>query len=141
MWNKWQHTRILFRFIKTYSWPSQANSMKCFAKMVSGETQLTIFAKRFILGVSLGSEYVSDYHLWIRLSFVYYYFFHFESIKFRRICSQMSFKLDVFKNFAILTGKNLCWNLFLIKLLACKPANLLKRNSNTSVFLLILLYF
>ena len=55
--------------------------------------------------------------------------------------SQMSCKIDVFKNFAVITGKHLCWSLFVIKLPACKPANLLKRDSNTSVFLLILLNF
>ena len=60
--------------------------------------QSTIFAKRVILDVSLGSEYVFDYCLWIRLC-VFYYFFHFESIKFRSSRSQISFKIDVFKNF------------------------------------------
>ena len=39
------------------------------------------------------------------------------------------------KNFAILTGKHLCWSLFLIKLKlqAFRPATLLKRDSNTDV--------
>ena len=35
----------------------------------------------------------------------------------------MFFKIGVLKNFAIFTGKSLCWSLFLIKLL--------KRNTNT----------
>ena len=52
--------------------------------------QATIFAKIFIFDVSLGSGYVSHYRLWIRLCFLYY-FFHFESIKFRSSFSQMSF--------------------------------------------------
>ena len=37
----------------------------------------------------------------------------------------------VLKNFAIFTGKYLCWSLFLVKNF---KANLLKRNSNTSAF-------
>ena len=32
--------------------------------------------------------------------------------------SQMFFKIGVLKNFAILTGKRLCWSLFLIKVQA-----------------------
>ena len=40
----------------------------------------------------------------------------------------------VLKNFAIFTGKHLCWSFFLIKLQAYRPAALLKRNSNTGVF-------
>ena len=38
-------------------------------------------------------------------------------------------KIDVLKNFPIFTGKHLCWSLFVTKLSACKPANLLKRDS------------
>ena len=41
--------------------------------------------------------------------------------------SQMFFKIDLLKNFAIFVGKLLCWSLFLIKLQALKPATLLKR--------------
>ena len=39
----------------------EASDVKCFAKMVTGWTQITIFAKTFILDVWLDSEYVSDY--------------------------------------------------------------------------------
>ena len=53
----------------------------------------------------------------------------------------MSFKNDVFKNFEMFTGKQLSWSLFVIKLLACNPTNVLKRDSNTSFFLLILPIF
>ena len=99
------------------------------------------FCKKFHLRCSLGSEYVSNYCLWMclwmRLCFSYYYF-HFESRKFRRSSSQMSFKINVFKSFAIFTGKRLCWSLFLIKLLACKPGSLSKGDSNTGLFLWIL---
>ena len=44
----------------------------------------------------------------------------------------------VLENFAIFTGKQLCWSLFLIKLQAFKLATLLKRDSNTGAFLCIL---
>ena len=43
--------------------------------------------------------------------------------------SQMFLKIGVFKNFAIFTGKQLCWSLFLIKLLGFRPATLFKRDS------------
>ena len=42
------------------------------------------------------------------------------------------------KNFAIFTGKHLCWSLFLINLEACRPGTLIKQGSNTDVFLWIL---
>ena len=44
-----------------------------------------------------------------------------------------SIKNTVLKNFAILTGKHLCWSLFLTRLQAWKSATLLKRDSNTGV--------
>ena len=45
-------------------------------------------------------------------------------------------KKNVFlKNFAIFTGKHLCWSHFLTKLQGWKPAIFLKRDSNTGVFL------
>ena len=42
---------------------------------------------------------------------------------------------DVFKNFANFTGKHLCWSLFSKKLQDFWLATLLKRDSNTGVFL------
>ena len=36
-------------------------------------------------------------------------------LKSRNSRSQLFFKIDVLKNFAIFTGKHLSWNLFLIK--------------------------
>ena len=42
----------------------------------------------------------------------------------RSSCSQMFLKIGVLKQFAIFTGKNLCWSLFLIKLLGFRPATL-----------------
>ena len=55
--------------------------------------------------------------------------------------SQMFFKKAVFKNFAIFTGKHMCWILFVTKFLAFRAATLLKRDSNTDVFLWILRNF
>ena len=49
---------------------------------------------------------------------------------------QMFFRICVLQDFAIFTGKNLRWSLFLITLDA-----LLKRDSNTGVFLLNLRLF
>ena len=37
---------------------------------------------------------------------------------------QMFFRRDVFKTFAIFVGKHLCWNIFLMKLQACRTAAL-----------------
>ena len=48
--------------------------------------------------------------------------------------SQMFFKIDLLKNFAIFKGNHLCWSLF-------RPATLLKRDSNTGVFLSIWLFY
>ena len=48
---------------------------------------------------------------------------------------QMFFKLGVLADFAIFTGKHLCWSLFLIKLKVFRAVILLKRDSNTGVFL------
>ena len=50
-------------------------------------------------------------------------------------------KLGVLQNFAIYTGKQLRWSLFLVKLLAFSPATLLKRDSSTEVFLWIYVNF
>ena len=47
----------------------------------------------------------------------------------------MFFKTGVLKNFPNFTGKNVCWSFFLTKLQDFRPANLLKRDSNTDVLL------
>ena len=51
--------------------------MKCFAKIVNGLIQSTIFAECSILDASLGSEYVSDYPE--AFSIIIKWGFHFES--------------------------------------------------------------
>ena len=48
---------------------------------------------------------------------------------------EVFYQKAVLNNFAIFTGKHLCWSLFLIKLQPWWLAALLKRNSNTGVFL------
>ena len=41
--------------------------------------------------------------------------------------SEVLCKKGILKNFAIFTGKQLCWSLFLIKLQALRPATLLNK--------------
>ena len=41
----------------------------------------------------------------------------------------------IVKSFAIFTGKQLCWSLFLMKLHVFRSVTFLKRDSNTDVFL------
>ena len=54
----------------------------------------------------------------------------------------MFYKKAALKIFAILTRKQLCSSLFLIKLQGVRPAGLLKRDSSTVVLILqILIYF
>ena len=52
---------------------------------------------------------------------------------------QMIYEIDVLKDFAVLTGKHLCWSLFLITLQAFRSVNLLERDSITGVFLWLIL--
>ena len=40
---------------------------------------------------------------------------------------------SIFKNFSVITGKHLCWCLFLTKLQTWRSVTLLKRDSNTGV--------
>ena len=51
------------------------------------------------------------------------------------LCLLYDFHIYNFKNFANFTGKHLCWSLFLIKLQDFRAETLLKRDSNTGVFL------
>ena len=48
---------------------------------------------------------------------------------------EVFFKIGVLKNLAMFKRKHLCWSFSLIKLHAFSPATLLKRDSNTGVFL------
>ena len=45
----------------------------------------------------------------------------------------MFFEISSLKNFAIFTGKQLCWGLFLIKLQIFMPVTFLKRDSNSGI--------
>ena len=56
-------------------------------------------------------------------------------VSFRSSRLQMFFKIGVLKNFAIFMKKHLSWSLFLTTLQAYMSATLLKRDSNTVVFL------
>ena len=47
---------------------------------------------------------------------------------------EVFYKTDFLKSFSKFTGKQLCWNLFLIKLYSSSPATLFKRDSNICVF-------
>ena len=53
----------------------------------------------------------------------------------RSSCSHMSYKICVLKNFTNFTEKHLSWSHLLIKFQSWRPANLLKRDSNTGVCL------
>ena len=69
--------------------------------------------------------------------FKFFLFELFSSLHIRSSRPEGFCKRSVLKNFAKLTGKHLCWSLFLTTLQA-KPATLLKRDSDfrkTGVFL------
>ena len=55
--------------------------------------------------------------------------------------SHMFFKIDVLKNVTIFAGKHLPWSLFFVKLQPLRYATLLKRYSNTDVFVWMLRNF
>ena len=46
----------------------------------------------------------------------------------------MFFKIDAFKNSTNITGKHLCWGLFLIKFQGLRLALLLKKSYNTFIY-------
>ena len=50
-------------------------------------------------------------------------------------------KKSAIKTFALITRKHLCWSLFLIVLQTFRPATLLKKDSNTGAFLLLIRNF
>ena len=74
--------------------------------------------------------------IWSLNNFIQFFIQYITTIRSSR--SQKFFKIGIFKNFALLIGKHLCWWLFWIKLQASGPATLLERDSNTGVFLWIL---
>ena len=53
----------------------------------------------------------------------------------------MFYEKAALKTFALITGKHLCWSLFLVVLQAFRAATLLKRYSNTSAFLILMEIF
>ena len=64
-----------------------------------------------------------------------------ENDNIQRLPSELFYKYDVLKNFANFTGKHLCWSLFLNKNAGDRPATLLKGDSDTAFFTLILRNF
>ena len=56
------------------------------------------------------------------------------SLKLQKQPPEVFYKKAVIKNFAVLTGKQLCWSLFLVKLQASRLATLLKRETPKHVF-------
>ena len=60
--------------------------------------------------------------------------FIFHITLFQKQPPEVFYKKAVLKNFAIFTGKHMCWNLFLIKLQAIRLTSLLKRDSNIRYF-------
>ena len=46
----------------------------------------------------------------------------------------MFFKIDILKNFAMFTGKHLCWSLFLIKTQSFKACNISKKRLQNRYF-------
>ena len=53
---------------------------------------------------------------------------------FRSSRSQMFFKIDNLKDFALLTRNHMCRSLFLMKFQGFRPITLLKRGSSSAVF-------
>ena len=74
---------------------------------------------------------------WDRLVWPKYHFIFqwMTDILFRSSHQRCSVKKVVLKDFANFTGEHPCWSLFLITLQVFRPASLLKRDSNTDVYL------
>ena len=71
---------------------------------------------------------------------VFIFFFHlkiFSSLLMKSSHQRCSIEKAVLKKFTTFAGKNLCLSHFLIKFQVWRPANLLKSESNTDVFLWI----
>ena len=83
----------------------------------------------FHCGLNTTPFIVSEY-----VTFFFFYYVHFESTSYRNSRSQTTPKINAFKSFAKFTGKQPCWTFFVMKLPACQPANLLKRDFDTDVF-------
>ena len=83
--------------------------------------------------------YIQNVFAFIDLFYRYHYicYFIYWDCMWRHVCTICTEAATggVLKNFANFTGKHLCWSHFLIKLQAWGSATLLKRDSNTDVFL------
>ena len=107
--------------------------MKWLAKIVLFFTKRLFFTKSSMLDVSLDSKYVSDYRLWNRFCFFYYYF-HFESVKFRSSRWQMSFKMGVLKIFSQYSQKILVLESLCHKVTDLWPCSFIKKRLQHKCF-------
>ena len=126
-----------FEFIRkiggeAYLEPSRISKLKLFAKIDNGFQTYTIFAKRFILDVRLGSEYASEMLVYCIL---------FIQNTLRSSLPEVFCKESVLESFAKFAGKHLCHSIFFNKVTGLSPATYSKRDSGTGVFKLILRNF
>ena len=86
------------------------------------------FSQQQILFLAKSGIYCWQSHLFLRRA-------HVETrVKRQKQLPKLLCKKDVFRNFAIFTGRQLCWSLFLIELQTFRPAALLEMDSNADVF-------
>ena len=128
-----------FKFLTSFSLDIRAGSIKV-------QTNITVLLYSGVLTHS--APLVSLYTHWKYRKFSFFYVSRgyrkrhevgLRTLKSSR--SQMFFRIGVLKNFAIFKGTQLSWSFFLIKLQISKSANLLKRDSNSGIFLWILQNF
>ena len=82
-----------------------------------------LFIKRRTSGITNDNDWYNEWPLWLKIFFNQY--------KCYSVYILIFINIIVLKNFAIFTGKHLCWSLLLIDLRTWRPATFLKRNSNT----------
>ena len=123
IWTEYEEIRSIFPYSVQKRENTDQKKLHIWALFTQWRSQIIIFVRA------------------LALAFVYHIYSNWqnmiqavERIIIRSSRLQKFLKIGVLKNFANFTGKNLCWGLFLIKLLAFKPATLLKRNSKTDVF-------
>ena len=118
-----------FEFIRkiggeAYLEPSRISKLKLFAKIDNGFQTYTIFAKRFILDVRLGSEYASEMLVYCVL---------FIQNTLRSSLPEVFCKESVLESFAKFTGKTCATVSFFIKLQA-SALQLIQKETLAQVF-------
>ena len=121
-----------FQVIGACSEPCQTPQTDSFAKIINGSILDVLHGFEYVLSLIVSHANIQTI-TWL-ISFV-------RSFVFRSSHQRFSIEKAVLNNFAITTGKHLCWSHFLIQLQAFRPATLLKSDSNTSFFLWILRKF